>query len=206
MKKLMFGTATLSVALGLFTSAPARAEERLTVKAKVAFGQEPPVAQVVEEALKYFRVHPEALDGLRTRAKTRALLPMLAAGYRFDDQNNVNASARNGDLPVNVFQGNLTERGRLNSLSVGAVWDLREAVFNPAEVQVYGLIGVQRDVMLEVTRTYYLRKQLVLRRVYQAPEDEMALAALDMRIDEFTAILDMLTGGWFSRQRAQEGR
>jgi hypothetical protein len=54
--------------------------------------------------------------------------------------------------------------------------------------------------MLEVTRTYYLRKQLILRRVYEAPTDEMALAALDMRIDEFTAILDMLTGGWFTRE------
>ncbi|MCB9645924.1 MAG: hypothetical protein H6730_04900 [Deltaproteobacteria bacterium] len=90
-----------------------------------------------------------------------------------------------------------------HALSVGAVWDFRELVFNPAEVQVFGLIGVQRDIMLEATRTYYLRKQLVLRKVYKPPEDPMALAALDMRIDEFTALLDVLTGGWFSQQASQ---
>ena len=90
-----------------------------------------------------------------------------------------------------------------HALSVGAVWDFRELVFNPAEVQVFGLIGVQRDIMLEATRTYYLRKQLVLRKLYKPPEDPMALAALDMRIDEFTALLDVLTGGWFSQQASQ---
>ena len=74
------------------------------------------------------------------------------------------------------------------------MWDLRELVFNPAEVQVFGLIGVQRDIMIEATRTYYLRKQLILRKLYKPPQDPMAAQALDMRIDEFTALLDVLTG------------
>lgn len=188
----------MGVFASLLLTNAAWGQEAVTLEAKAKLGHEPAVAVVVQAALKYFRVHPDVLDGLRTRAKTRALLPMLAAGYRFDDNATASADARNGILPVNQFQGTQNDSGRLNSISVGAVWDLRDAVFNPAEVQVFGLIGVQRDLMLEVTRTYYLRKQLMLRRVYDAPTDEMALAALDMRIDEFTAILDMLTGGWFS--------
>jgi hypothetical protein len=72
-------------------------------------------------------------------------------------------------------------------------------VFNPAEVQVYGVIGIQRDLALEVTRTYYLRKQLVLLRKTKPPEDPVSAATLDLRIDEYTALLDALTGGWFSR-------
>ena len=72
-------------------------------------------------------------------------------------------------------------------------------MFNPAEVQVYGLIGVQRDLMLETVRVYYLRRQLFVRFLTAPPEDPVAREALLLRIDEFTAFLDVLTGGWFSR-------
>jgi hypothetical protein len=89
------------------------------------------------------------------------------------------------------------------TFSIGGVWDLRELVFNASEVQVYGLIGVQRDIMLESIRTYYLRRQLMLRMLLRPPEDPLALAALEMRIDEFTAVLDVLTGGWFSEEAAR---
>lgn len=164
-------------------------------RAKARFAKEPPVAEVVDVAMRYFRVHPEVLDDLRSKAKTRALLPLLAAGYR-RDTDSFNRLEEQAPVPVNIAESTTDTR---NAISVGAVWDLRELVFNPAEVQVFGLIGVQRDIMLEATRTYYLRKQLVLRKLYKPPQDPMAQAALDMRIDEFTALLDVLTGGWFSK-------
>jgi hypothetical protein len=53
--------------------------------------------------------------------------------------------------------------------------------------------------MLEVTRTYYLRRQLQLRMRLRPPEDPLAASALALRIEEFTAILDSMSGGWFSR-------
>lgn len=182
---------------GLTLSGPASAQSAALKKAKAKFAKEPPVAQVIEVALRYFKVHPDVLDSLRTKAKTRALLPLLATGYRFDDDKFARNELQEIQNNINISED--TNR-RTNSVSVGAVWDLRELVFNPAEVQVFGLIGVQRDIMLEATRTYYLRKQLVLRKIYRPPEDPMAVAALDMRIDEFTALLDVLTGGWFSKQ------
>lgn len=164
-------------------------------RAKRRFATEPAVAEVVEVALRYFRVHPEVLDSLRAKSHTRALLPLIATGYRFDDNKLARAEVQ-APMPLNIDEDSNT---RANSLSIGAVWDFRELVFNPSEVQVFGLIGVQRDIMLEATRTYYLRKQLLLRKIHQPPDDPMALAALDMRIDEFTALLDVLTGGWFSK-------
>lgn len=166
-------------------------------RAEAMFEKEPQVAEVVDVALRYFRVHPEVLDSLRTKAKTRAFLPLVAAGFRFDDERYVR-NEQQQPMPVLTIDENTNMRN--NAFSVGAVWDLRQLVFNPAEVQVFGLIGVQRDIMLEATRTYYLRKQLVLRKLYNPPSDPMAVAALDMRIDEFTALLDVLTGGWFSKQ------
>jgi hypothetical protein len=185
----------------LMIPAPAKAqtaEERLAA-ARAQFDREPKVSEIVDVALRYFRVHPETLDSLRTAASARGLLPLLATGYRWDD--NAFARAEN-QAPTPVLQIDENTSSRNNAISVGAVWDLRELVFNPAEVQVFGLIGVQRDIMLEATRTFYLRKQLVLRKLYSPPEDPLELVALEMRIDEFTALLDVLTGGWFSKQVA----
>ncbi|MEQ9499210.1 MAG: hypothetical protein RIT81_20170 [Deltaproteobacteria bacterium] len=191
---------TLPVLLvGLLSSGVAAAQggAEAIEKAKAQFAKEPAVAEVVEVALRYFRVHPDVLDSLRTKAKTRALLPLVAAGYRYDDDRFIRREEQFPDPVLNIDENT---NMRANAMSVGAVWDLRQLVFNPAEVQVFGLIGVQRDIMLEATRTYYLRKQLVLRKLYSPPTDPMAVAALDMRIDEFTALLDVLTGGWFSKQ------
>ncbi len=157
---------------------------------------EPKVAEVVRKCLEFFRVSPENFDGMRRAARHRAALPLLAGGYRFD----VDDYARFEEQTITAPRLNDENTNRkAHAFTIGAVWDLRELVFNPAEVQVYGIIGVQRDLLLEATRTYYLRRQLLLRLLLRPPEDEVAREALNLRIDEFTALLDVLTGGWFSR-------
>jgi hypothetical protein len=156
---------------------------------------EPAASEVVAEALRYFRVNPEAIDSIRTSARTRALLPLVAAGYRYDDDKFVRLEMQSPDM----IQNDEDTNRRTNAISIGAVWDLRELVFNPAEVQSYGLVGVQRDLILEVTRSYFLRKQLLLLRKTKPPEDPVSAATLDLRIEEYTALLDVMTGGWFTR-------
>lgn len=161
---------------------------------------EPSVSETTSKALEYFRVDPDSFDDLRSSARSRAWLPLLATGYRFDNDQTSQGLSRSG-MPT--FTDELNADRNIHSATVGLVWDFREAVFNPAEVQVFGLIGVQRDLMLETTRTYYLRRQLLLRLALRAPEDPLARAALQLRIDEFTAILNVLTGGWFTEEAAR---
>jgi hypothetical protein len=157
---------------------------------------EPKVAEVVRKCLEYFRVSPQNFDGMRRAARQRAALPLLAGGYRFDTDDYSRFEEQQVTSPR--LNDENTQR-QAHAFTIGAVWDLRELVFNPAEVQVYGIIGVQRDLLLEATRTYYLRRQLLLRLLLRPPEDDVAREALNLRIDEFTALLDVLTGGWFSK-------
>ncbi|MBW2461537.1 MAG: hypothetical protein JRH11_07810 [Deltaproteobacteria bacterium] len=162
---------------------------------------EPSVAETVRICLEYFRVDPANFDGLRSAARTRGLLPTLAGGYAYQDDRftRIEDTLPGGGPAVNPRNEENWNQGS-HLFTVGAIWDLRELVFNASEVQVYGLIGVQRDLMLEVTRTYYLRRQLLLRLMLRPPEDPLAYAALEMRVDEFGAILDVLTNGWFSTE------
>jgi len=163
--------------------------------ARARFRDEPPVRDVVQHALQFFRVHPEELDSLRSRARQRAYLPNLALGYRFDD----NRFARHEETFVARMVEDEDTNARVHAVSVGFVWDLRDLVFNPFEVQTYGIVGVQRDVMLEVARNYFVRRQLLLRLLLRPPQDPVARASMELQVEEFTALLDTHTGGWFSR-------
>ena len=164
---------------------------------------EPSVAETTAEALRYFRVDPDNFDGLRSAARTRALLPLLAGGARFDQAQFNLSSNRELFQPMEMSERTNTQ---VLTFTIGGVWDFRELIFNASEVQVYGLIGVQRDIMLESIRTYYLRRQLMLRLLLRPPEDPLAYAALEMRVEEFTAVLDVLTGNWFSTEAERRRR
>jgi hypothetical protein len=195
------GIAIAVASLGLASPLPAAAQDTASVEqANRQLAHEPTVSETTQEALRYFRVDPDNFDGLRSSARNRALLPLLAGGFRYDQAAFGRAEERTIFQPANTDESTDT---RVMTFSIGGVWDLRELVFNASEVQVYGLIGVQRDIMLESIRTYYLRRQLMLRMLLRPPEDPLALAALEMRIDEFTAVLDVLTGGWFSEEAAR---
>ena len=173
--------------------------------ARARFRDEPTAREVVQRALQFFRVHPEELDSLRSRARERAFLPNLAIGYRFDD----NRFVRHEDTMISPLIEDENTNSRVHAVSVGFVWDLRDLVFNPFEVQTYGIVGVQRDVMLEVARNYFVRRQLLLRLLLRPPQDPVARASMELQVEEFTALLDTHTGGWFSRaveMRRRRGR
>lgn len=192
------------IVASLLASPTAHAQTEAEVAAaRARFEIDPPIAETVHAALEYFRVSPDAIDALRRASRVRALMPLVAGGYRFDDD------AETSFEQQRLFQPREVEgRGavRRHSVTAGAIWDLREAVFNPAQIQAYGLVGVQRDVMLEITRTYYMRRQLQLRLALRPPEDALARMTLELRVEEFTAILDALTGGWFARELVARAR
>ena len=179
---------------------PNESEERSALRRveelRASWQHEPTPNEAVQAALRNFRVHPEALDELRSNARLRAAAPILSAGYR-------RGGSRNSNLETRTITDPAVTNGVANyyddTFNVGASWDTREAVFNGDQVQIYGLVGVQRDLMLEVLRAYFARRQLALTLQVRPPSDPLALAMLMLRVDEFTAVIDILTGGWFTR-------
>jgi len=176
------------------TQAQSAAEFR---RAKQRVEMEPTVNDTVRRSLDFFRVSPEHVQALRDTARARGVLPLLAVGYRYE--NNSLDRAIN-QIGTTTFNQNAADATAINSFTVGAVWDLRELMMNPAEIQAYGLVGVQRDIMLEVARAYYLRRQIALRLLLRPSDDPLANLANQIRVDELTAILDVLSDGWFSRE------
>jgi hypothetical protein len=181
--------------------APAAAEEtddaqaRAMEKLKATIAQEPSASEVLLTALQYFRVHPATIDALRASSHYRALLPVLSGIGSLGGTGGAAAQAVSITNPQNTVGNTATES---YSASVGASWDLRELVFNPSELQVYALVGIQQDLVHEITRTYFMRRQLQIRLALRPPQDLVIRAMLDLRVAEYSAILDGMTGGWFS--------
>lgn len=163
--------------------------------------REPRPGQIIRVALRYFRVHPERLDALRSNANLRGLLPVISGFAAFDNYQTLQKGSQAG-VGTNTNEQNTGNLG--TGFTAGASWDLREIVFNPAEVQLYGLIGIQKDIMLEIIRAYYFRRQMQIRLAYKPPQDPIVRMTLELLAEQFGAVIDAMTGGWFNKNVSDE--
>jgi len=156
---------------------------------------EPSVLDVHRAALQYFRVNPQAVDRLRSASVRRAAAPTLRITGRAERLD------ANRDVvdPLVIVQTNDQFVTTLYGGEASLEWNLPGAVFNPAQLQAYALVGIQMNVLKEVTRLYYVRRQLLLSLLADPPDDARARIAMEMRVEEFTSLIDSFTGGWFSR-------
>lgn len=156
---------------------------------------EPSVIEVHRAALRYFRVHPEAVERIRRVAVRRAGAPVMTITGRYEYVNSNRDVAVTPDYQFtdDSFGSNVAG----GSLSL--TWNFPGLVFNPAELQTYALVGIQMNVLKEVTRLYYVRRQLLLSLLADPPDDPRTRVAMRMRVEEFTSLIDSFTGGWFSQ-------
>ncbi|MCC7542534.1 MAG: hypothetical protein IT379_40330 [Deltaproteobacteria bacterium] len=171
---------------------------------RASLRREPTVAQVQARALRYFEVHPEAVASLRSRTTSRAALPELRLGYHLDLTTDAEAYVGAGSLEGERADNDRSLRGHRAGAEL--VWNLPGAVFDPAELSSYALTGVQLSVLREVTRLFYTRRQILLGLAIDPPADPRARLALELRVEEQTAMLDAMTGGWFSRELLRRAR
>ena len=201
MTQRVFLIATTLAAIAALAPGAARAEEADPARAErvrramAIMDAEPSVLEVHRAALRYFRVNPQAIEDIRHRAVSRAGAPRLTISGRYERIQ----SLRN----VNDMVVPLDTDDEFSSNFYGATlqlqWNLPGAVFNPAELQAYALIGIQMNILKEVTRLYYVRRQLLLSLLADPPDDPRSRVAMRMRVEEFTSLIDSFTGGWFSR-------
>ena len=62
------------------------------------------------------------------------------------------------------------------------------------------MVQLRNDILDEVNRTYFERRRLQLELSQCPPRDAGKRAQKQLRLQELTADLDALTGGWFTAQ------
>ncbi len=192
---------TLFVALGPLAVSEARADSEVD-EVLEKFDHEPKIREVQVAAIKYYNVSPSKIASLRSRTRSKALIPGIAVGFT----NSLSSFNRSVDDIIfrNVGIAKLEEQNAdFVGFSASASWSLDRLVFNAEELDVMSLIGIQDGLQREVTALYYVRRRLQIEMLLNPPKTLASRLSGRLRLEELTGLLDAYTGGYFSRKIAK---
>jgi hypothetical protein len=184
-------------------AAPEPSGEELRRRIDEIVSREPTVAQVRQAAVEHAGLARDPRRSWAARARLAGLLPELTTRL-------TRSQARDEGLDSDGDGGThdrSLDVGDQVVLELRATWDLRRLVFDPTEIRAAreGLrIAAERQHLeLEVTRLYYQRRRAQLEWIASPPASALEMTRRTIEMDELTANLDALTGGWLSREIAR---
>lgn len=207
----MAGRTAVLVLVGMFvsllTGGAALAQESGHKALLESLKLEPTCPEVQKEALGYFNIDKEAVLSFRKGAQLKALAPVLeiSGGYAYADTDE--ATKQDPLYPYEKF-GYWLEKyaaGYGWELRGKLAWNFPQLVFNAEVLDVASLAGLVQGILKEVTRLYYMRRRLQLDLILNPPADEATRLTKELRLDELTALLDAMTGGYFQRELSRRG-
>jgi photosystem II stability/assembly factor-like uncharacterized protein len=168
------------------------------------FAHEPTMAQVREAAIRYAEVAPEKIARWRRQAALRALFPTVDVGI--DRDHSRTAHYDEGTFPkFQIVETN----DRDSSLDLSITWELGDLLWNDdqtsIDVRSKLMVQLRNDIVDEVTRMYFERRRVQVALLTAPPEDPQEILEQELRLQELTALIDGLTGGYFSAQTTING-
>ncbi|MDI6791348.1 MAG: hypothetical protein QME81_00550 [bacterium] len=168
----------------------------------LSFFHEPTIREVQAAAIRYAEVEPEKIKGWRRRAAFKAVLPDVSLSYEktiYGSATTKVSSDDGGKYGVIVTGPNAWR----TSLS----WNLDDLIYNNDQTSIDNrsklMVQLRDDILDEVTMIYFERRRLQADLILSPPPDIREQFRIRLRIDELTANLDALTGGYFSRARTK---
>jgi len=161
------------------------------------FGHEPSILEIQNAAISYAEVHPQKIDKWRKAARKSAFLPRLSFGIDKDKSDSLHWDA--GANPDTWVIGPEDED---TGWDIDLTWDLGDLIWNEDQTQIDVrsklMVQLRDDILDEVNRYYFERKKLQIELAEFPPENNHSRIQKELRIQELTANLDALTGGFFS--------
>jgi hypothetical protein len=184
-----------------------------------AKGPAPQIAEVQKKAIEYARLDPTEISSWKKRVRYSALLPKLQVDYSRKVQNEVNVDVNDSvyvgasGVAIGPEEGSYAENLNADqNVGVKAVWDLSNTVFNQDMLAISEetrlLARERQSILAEVNKNYYERERMageiafLNAQIKRDPHPEKIKQEIFLKrvsLDEATAALDALTGGWFSK-------
>ncbi len=178
------------------------------------FSHEPTVEATMDAAVDYAGLGGDRLEGMYKRAGAANVLPKsiyyeFTGKYRdtdrpqkvytFDDP----ATVEN-DKWAKYVKTNYHEDQDFDQHRVRAQWDLSKLIYNSDQKAIVSTMVSASDrrnkLLKELTKVYYQRRKAQIDAILNPPTDIAKKLESDLKIQEMTATLDAMTGGWFSDQ------
>lgn len=193
---------SLSIALATLVGVEEAHADREVDEVLAKFEHEPEIRQVQVAAIKYYNVSPGKIASLRTRTRTKALVPGISIGFT----NSLSSFNRAVDDIIFREVGIAkieNQNADFTGFSASASWSLERLIFNAEELDVMSLIGIQDGLQREVTALYYVRRRLQIEMLLNPPKTLASRLSGRLRLEELTGLLDAYTGGFFTRTIAK---
>jgi len=161
------------------------------------FAGEPTIRDVQNAAIEYAEVNPAKIKEWRDSAAKKALLPNVSVGldryatdyWHWDSGTNPDTLQKGKDVVC---------------WDVRMAWDLGDLIWSSDQTSIDTrsklMVELRDDIMNEVTRTYFERRRLQINLAALPIQDLKLSIEKELRLQELTADIDALTGGYFSKQ------
>lgn len=165
------------------------------------FQHEPTIAEVQNATIRYAEVHPSKIESWRAAASRKAFLPTLSFSRGVDSDENIDID-RGGTGDPDRFIAGPEERSTDWSVSVN--WDLGEIIWNDDQTSIDTrsrlLVELRDDMLSKVTHLYYERRRLQIDMALSPKKDFPLEIENVIKLQELTAGIDALTGGYFTKR------
>ena len=167
------------------------------------FKYEPSIKEIQKAAIQYAEVHPSKIEEWRKAAARRAWLPNLSFNTGIDTNQNVDLD-RGGTNDPDKFIIGPPEKSF--DWSVGVSWNLSELIWNNDQTSIDTrsrlMVQLRDDILNEVTHLYYERRRLQVEMAAAPMRDLPIQIEKEIRLEELTANIDGLTGGYLTNRLA----
>jgi len=163
------------------------------------FNHEPGINEVLRIASKYAELNAEKIQEWRRAAKRKALLPTLSVGIDHDIKGTY-------EIYTSSTKSYWTTGPESQSTGwdVSLSWDLGELIWNDdqtsIDVRSRLMVQLRDDILDETRRLYFERRRLQISLLRNSPKNIDDKLEKQLRLQELTAGIDALTGGWFSKR------
>jgi hypothetical protein len=170
----------------------------------VKLPDDPPIGDVIIAASRFTGVDPAVQLEYRSRSTLSALVPKVAMGFSYFRWTDFNL-LRDGLYPTFPYRKFTTYHDAYKGFYVGAVWDLSNLIFR-LDTALFGRIYRLTDehtqiVRFETHRFYSELRRLRVLMAIDPPKDLRVRVMYRARIEELTAYIDFITGGFLTRWR-----
>jgi hypothetical protein len=160
---------------------------------------EPTIEEVQRVAIRYAEVEPEKIAKWRKQAAKKAWLPQVSFGL---DRNSTDLWHWEGGSTTKT-EDDILRKGRASvDWEVRLTWDLSELIWSTAQTSIDVrsrlMVQLRDDIIDEVTRIYFERLRVKAELEEGAFTTEAKRRERELRLQELTALLNGMTGGYFS--------
>lgn len=154
------------------------------------FENEPSIQELQRKAINYAEVAPEKIKNWRRQAQMKAIMPEVSLDF---------------DRTVTTALGATYDRTAVGPQDWGLnlKWNIGELIWNSDQTSIDSrsklMVELRDDIINELTRLYFERRRLQIEIVSQPPQSDIEKTEKELRLQELTALIDGLTGGYLSK-------